>query len=88
MAEEKTTSPDATHSHSHAEEGTNPGNVDTQMDWNRRKTQKKKKKKNSESLHARPQGKFEQEQAMLAGITKRSAQWRQHRYLGSLRANV
>ncbi len=60
-----------------AEEGTNPGDIDTQMDWNLSKTQRAYLQDPKVSLT---------EQAILAGFTKGSAQWRQHHHLG--RADV
>ncbi len=60
-----------------AEEGANPGNIDTQMDWVPGKTQRAYMQDPIVSLN---------EQAILAGFTKGSAQWHQHHHLG--RADV
>ncbi len=60
-----------------AEEGTTSSDIDTQMDWNASKTQRAYMQDPKVSLN---------EQAILAGFTKGSAQWRQHHHLG--RADV
>ncbi|DBA77045.1 TPA: hypothetical protein ACH3X1_009633 [Trebouxia sp. C0004] len=59
-----------------AEEGTNSSDIDTSLDWNGSKTQRAYMQDPKVSLN---------EQAILAGFTKGSAQWRQH-HLG--RADV
>ena len=58
-----------------AEEGTNSSDIDTSLDWNGSKTQRAYMQDPKVSLN---------EQAILAGFTKGSAQWRQHHHLGRL----
>ena len=60
-----------------AEEGTNSSDIDTSLDWNGSKTQRAYMQDPKVSLD---------KQAILAGFTKGSAQWRQHHHLG--RADV